>query len=65
VDQKTSNNRPVTKKRVLIFLLFQLIVGVVLFIPGRRLDAIAHRPFSETVVFIFDRLDNHYGLVSW
>jgi hypothetical protein len=51
MDQKTSNNKPVTKKRVLIFLLFQLIVGVVLFIPSRRLDAMADRPFSETVVF--------------
>jgi hypothetical protein len=51
MDQRNSNNKRVTKKRVLIFLLFQLIVAVVLFIPERRLDAIAHRPFSETVVF--------------
>jgi hypothetical protein len=51
MDQRNSNNRRVTKKRVLIFLLFQLIVGVVFFIPARRLDAMADRPFLETVVF--------------
>jgi len=51
MDQRNSNNKRVTKKRVLIFLLFQVIVGVVLFLPARRLDATAGRPFSETVVF--------------
>jgi hypothetical protein len=51
MDQRNSNNKRVTQKRVRIFLLFQLIVGVVFFVPARRLDAMANRPFSETVVF--------------
>jgi hypothetical protein len=39
------------KKRVLISLLFQLIVGAVFFVPELRLEARERRPFSETVAF--------------
>lgn len=51
MEQRNSNHKRVTKKRVLLLLLFQLVVAAVFFIPARRLEAMAGRPFSETVVF--------------
>ena len=39
------------EKRVLMWFLFQLIVGVVFFVPVLRLDAREGRPVSETVAF--------------
>jgi hypothetical protein len=39
------------KKRVLMWFLFQLIVGVVFLVPVLRLDGREGRPVSETVAF--------------